>query len=139
MTPSRTSKQRSKTRKELLQSSNDLSSLESSSKMAEPFRTTTSKRSPLSTLSFDFVVVPCKSSSRHSLAKPSLWTSKQTTPSKTSRLRSRTRKEFLQSSNDSSSLESSLKTDVLCPTTTSRRSPLSILFFVFVVVPCKSS
>merc|ERR1711943_103616 len=46
LTPLRTSKLRSKTRRVSLQTSKDLSSLESSSRTAEPSLITTSKRSP---------------------------------------------------------------------------------------------
>merc|ERR1712166_1211994 len=59
-------------------------------------------------------------------------------PSRTSRPRSKTRKVFLQISKDSSSLESNSKTVEPSPTTTSRRSPLSISSSDLEVV-CKSS
>merc|ERR1712224_452294 len=64
--------------------------------------------------------------------------SSQLTPSRMSRLRSRTRKVFLQISRDSSSLESSSKTAELSPITTSRRSPPSISSSDSEVV-CRSS
>merc|ERR1711988_1115876 len=53
LTPLRTSRPRSKTRKVFLQISKDLSSLESNLRMAELFLTTTSKRSPHSIWSSD--------------------------------------------------------------------------------------
>merc|ERR1711998_462508 len=80
----------------------------------------------------------CKSSLRPSLVRPSLSMSSQQTLSKTSRLRSRTRKVFPQISKDSSSPVSSSSTAEPSPTTTSRRSPLSISFSDSEVV-CKSS
>merc|ERR1712071_303356 len=52
-TPSKTSRPRSKTKKVSHQISKDSSSLESNLRMAEPFLTTTSKKSPLSTWSLD--------------------------------------------------------------------------------------
>merc|ERR1711939_423833 len=55
-----------------------------------------------------------------------------------SRLRSRTKKVFLQISRDSSSLESSSRAAELCRTTTSRRSPPSISCSDSEVV-CRSS
>merc|ERR1712028_54958 len=99
--------------------------LESNLKMEELSPTTTSKRSPLSIWSSDLEVV-CKSSSRPSLVKPSPLMSSQQTPSRTSKPRSKIRKESLQISKDSSSPESNLKTEEPSPTTTSKRSPLSI-------------
>merc|ERR1712167_507168 len=56
LTPLKTSRPRSKTRKVSHQISKDLSSLESNLRMAEPFLTTTSKRNPLSTWSSDLEV-----------------------------------------------------------------------------------
>merc|ERR1712070_366448 len=53
LTPSKTLRPRSKTRKVSHQISKDLSSPESNSRMAEPFLTTTSKKSPRSTWSLD--------------------------------------------------------------------------------------
>merc|ERR1712022_28715 len=122
LTPLRTSRLRSKTRKVSLQISKDLSSLESNLKMVELFPTTTSKRSPLFTWSSD-LEVECKSSSRPSLVRPSLSMLSQLTPLRTSRPRSKTRKVSLQISKDLSSLESNLKMVELFPTTTSKRSP----------------
>merc|ERR1711934_1229967 len=81
-TPSRTSRLRSKIRKVSLQISKDLSSLESNSRTAEPFPTTTSKRS-LPSISSSDLEVECKSSSRPSLVRPSPSMSSQQTPSKT--------------------------------------------------------
>merc|ERR1712224_831748 len=124
LTPSRTLRPRSKTRKVSLQISKDSSSLVSNSRTAEPSPTTTSKRSPLSISSSDSEVV-CKSSSRPSLVRPSPSMSSQLTPSRTSRPRSRIRKESHQISKDSSSLESNLKMAELFLTTTSKRSPHS--------------
>merc|ERR1712167_136339 len=66
LTPSRMSRLRSKIRKVSLQISKDLSSLESSSRMAEPFLTTTSKRSLLSTWCSDSEVDSDKSTLRSS-------------------------------------------------------------------------
>jgi len=71
MTRSPTSKLRSKTRKGSLQSNKDSSSLVNSWKMDVLFLTTTSKRSLLCTLYFVLEVVPCKSSSRPWLVRPS--------------------------------------------------------------------
>merc|ERR1712010_128055 len=80
----------------------------------------------------------CKSSLRPSPVRLSLWTLSQLTLSRMSRPRSKTRKVFLQISRDSSSLVSSSRTVEPSPTTTSRRSPLSISFSDLEVV-CKSS
>merc|ERR1712086_885021 len=121
-TPSKTSRLRSKTRKESHQISKDSSSPESNLRMAELFLTTTSKRSPHFISSSDLEVV-CKSSSRLSPVRPSPSMSSQQTPSRTSRPRSKTRKESHQISKDSSSLESNLRMAELFLTTTSKRSP----------------
>merc|ERR1711935_554571 len=123
--PLKTSRLRSKTRKVFLQISKDSSSPESNLRMAELFLTTTSKRSPHFISSSDLEVV-CKSSSRLSPVRPSLSMSSQQTPSRMSRLRSKTRKESHQISKDSSSLESNSKTAELSLTTTSRRNLPSI-------------
>merc|ERR1711934_282944 len=125
LTPLRTSRLRSKTRKVFLQISKDSSSLESSSRMAELFPTTTSRRSQPSISCSDSEVV-CRSSSRPSLVRPSPLMSSQQTPSRTSRPRSRTRKESHQISKDSSSPESNSRMAELFLTTTSKRSQLSI-------------
>merc|ERR1711977_363730 len=125
LTPSRTLRPRSKTRKVFLQISKDSSSLVSNSRMAEPFPTTTSKRSPLSISSSDSEV-ECKSSSRPSLVRPSPSMLSQLIPLRTSRPRFKTRKVSLQISKDLSSLESNLRMEEPSPTTTSKRSPLSI-------------
>merc|ERR1711904_353780 len=125
LTWARTSRPRSKTRKVSHQTNRDLSSLVSNSRMAEPSLTTTSKRSPPSTWFSDSEEV-CKSSSRPSLVRPSPSMSSQLIPSKMSRPRSKTRKVSHQTSKDSSSQESSSRTEELSLTTTSRRSPLSI-------------
>merc|ERR1712100_161504 len=137
LTPSRTLRPRSKTRKVSLQISKDSSSLVSNSRTAEPSPTTTSKRSPLS-ISFSDSEVVCKSSSRPSLVRPSPSMSSQLTPSRMSRPRSRTKKVFLQISRDSSSQESNSRMAELSPTTTSRRSPPSISSSDSEVV-CRSS
>merc|ERR1712227_274299 len=137
LTPSRTSRPRSKTRRVFLRISKDSSSLVSNSRTAEPSATTTSKRSPLSISSSDSEVV-CKSSSRLSLVRPSLLMSSQPTPSRTSRPRSKIRRVSHQTSKDSSSLESNSRMEELSPTTTSRRSPPSISSSDSEVV-CKSS
>merc|ERR1712100_220215 len=125
LTPLKTSRLRFKTRKVFLQISKDLSSLVSSSKMAEPSATTTSKRKALSTLSSD-LEVECRSSSRLSLVRPSPSMLSQPILSKTSRPRSKTRKESHQTSKDSSSLESNLRMVELSVTTTSKRKAPSI-------------
>merc|ERR1712139_235314 len=122
LTPSKTSRPRSKTKKVFLQISKDLSSPVSSSRMEEPSLTTTSKRSPLSISSSDSEV-ECKSSSRPSLVRPSPLMLSQLTPSRTSRPRSKTKKVSLQISKDLSSLESNLRMVELFQTTTSKRSP----------------
>merc|ERR1712224_502772 len=137
LTPSRTLRPRSKTRKVSLQISKDSSSLVSNSRTAEPSPTTTSKRSPLSISSSDSEVV-CKSSSRPSLVRPSPSMSSQLTPSRTSRPRSKTRKVSLQISKDLSSLVSNSRMEEPSPITTSKRSPLSISSSDLEVV-CKSS
>merc|ERR1711935_882925 len=116
----------SRIRKEFPQISKDSSSPESSSRMEEPSPTTTSKRSQPSILSLDLEVV-CRSSSRLSPVRPSPLMSSQQTPLRTSKPRSRIRKEFPQISKDSSSPESNLKMEKLSPTTTSKRSQPSIL------------
>merc|ERR1712151_364723 len=137
LTPSSQSKPRSRTKKVSLQINSASSSPESSSKTAELLQTTTSKRSQPS-ISYSASVVVCKSSSRPSLARPSLLTLKELTPLSLSRLRSKTRKEFPQINSASSSPESNSKTDVLSLTTTSKRNQPSISYSVYVVV-CKSS
>merc|ERR1711943_62436 len=108
-TPSRTSRPRSKIRKVSHQTSKDLSSLESNSRMEELFQTTTSKKSQPPTWSSDLEVV-CKSSSRPSPVRPSPSMLSQLTPLRTSKLRSKTRRVSLQISKDLSSLESSSRT-----------------------------
>merc|ERR1712227_1157074 len=128
---------RSKTRRESHQTSKDSSSLESNSRMAEPSPTTTSKRSQPPTWFSDLEEV-CKSSSRPLLVRPSPSMLSQLIPSRTSRPRSKIRKVSHQISRDSSSLESSSRTAEPSPTTTSRRSPLSISSSDLEVV-CKSS
>merc|ERR1712086_1187408 len=105
--------------------------------MAELFLTTTSKRSPHFISSSDLEVV-CKSSSRPSPVRPSPLMSNQQTPSRTSRPRSKTRKESHQISKDSSSPESNLRMAELFLTTTSKRSPHFISSSDLEVV-CKSS
>merc|ERR1712146_736770 len=83
-----------------------------------------SRRSPLS-ISFSDSEEVCRSSSRPSLVRPSPLMSSQLTPSRTSRLRSKTRRESHQISKDSSSLESNSRMTEPFLTTTSKRSPLS--------------
>merc|ERR1712205_141838 len=95
LTPSRTSRPRSKIRKVSHQTSKDLSSLESNLRMEELFQTTTSKKSQPSTWSSDLEVV-CKSSSRPSPVRPSPSMLSQLTPLRTSKLRSKTRRVSLQ-------------------------------------------
>merc|ERR1712086_41378 len=125
-TPLRTSKLRSRIRKVFLQISKDSSSPESSSRMEEPSPTTTSKRSQPSILSLDLEVV-CRSSSRLSPVRPSPLMSSQQTQLRTSKQRSKIRKEFPQISKDSSSPESNLKMEELSPTTTSKKNQPFIL------------
>merc|ERR1711935_490323 len=136
-TLSRMSRLRSRTKKASLQISKDSSSPESNLKMAELFLITTSKRSPLSISSSDLEVV-CRSLSRLSPVRPSPLMSSQQTPLRTSKPRSRIRKEFPQISKDSSSPESNLKMEELSPTTTSKRNQPFILSLDLEVV-CKSS
>merc|ERR1712021_276119 len=136
-TPLRTSKPRSRIRKEFPQISKDSSSPESNLKMEELSPTTTSKRSQPSILSLDLEVV-CKSSSKLSPVRPSPLMSSQQTPLRTSKQRSKIRKEFPQISKDSSSPESNLKMEELSPTITSKRNPHFISFLDSEVV-CKSS
>merc|ERR1712156_446732 len=121
LTPLRTSRPRSRTKRESHQINRDLSSPVSNSRMEEPSPTTTSRRSPHSILSSDSEEV-CRSSLRLSLERPSPLRSSHPTPLRTSRLRSRTRRESHQTNRDSSSLESSLRMEELFLTTTSRRS-----------------
>merc|ERR1711937_235262 len=112
LTPSRMSRLRSKTRKVSHQTSRDSSSLVSSLRTEELSLTTTSRRSPLS-ISFSDLEVVCRSSSRLSLVRPSPSMSSQQTPLKTSRPRSKTRKESHQISRDSSSQESNSRMEEL--------------------------
>merc|ERR1712070_1014213 len=125
LTPLRLSRPRSRIRKEFPQNSRDLSSPVSSSKTAEPSRTTTSRRNLPSTWSSDLEEV-CRSSSRPSPERPSPLRLSRPIPSRLSRPRFRTRKEFPQISRDSSSLASSSRTAELSRTTTSRKSLPSI-------------
>merc|ERR1711935_883826 len=127
----------SRIRKEFPQISKDSSSPESNLKMEELSPTTTSKRSQPSILSLDLEVV-CKSSSRLSPVRPSPLMSSQQTQLRTSKQRSKIRKEFPQISKDLSSLESNLKTEELSPTITSKRNPHFTSFLDSEVV-CKSS
>merc|ERR1712168_376604 len=131
------SRPRFKTRKVFHQISNVLSLPASNSKMVEHCPTITFKRNQPFTWSSVSVVV-CKSLSRHSLERLSLWKSKLLTPSKMSKLKFRTKKVFHQTSNVLSSPVNNLKTEELFLIITSRRNQLFILSFVFVVV-CKSS
>merc|ERR1712076_228523 len=125
-TPSRTSRLRSKTRKESHPISRDSSSPESSLRTEEPFLITTSRRSPLFISCSDLEVV-CKFSSRPSPVRPSPSKLSHLTPSRTSRQRSRTRKVSHPISRDLSLLESSLRTEEPFRITTSRRNLPSIL------------
>merc|ERR1712100_693020 len=136
-TPLRTSRPRFKIRKESPQASKDSSSPESNLRMDVLSKTTTSKRNPPSISSSDSEVV-CKSSSRPSPERPLPLMSNNPTPSKTSRLRSKTKKVFPQTSKDLSSPESNSKTAAPFRTTTSRRNPLSTWFSDLEEV-CKSS
>merc|ERR1739841_493923 len=125
-TLSKQSKQRSKTKRVSLQTSNVLSSLASNSKMAAPSKTTTSKKSPPSTLCSGSVE-GCRSSSKHSLVRPSPSRSRAQTPSKPSKQRSKTKKVSLQTSNVLSLLASNSKMAAPSKTTTSKKSPPSTL------------
>merc|ERR1712180_117026 len=82
LTPSRTSRPRSRTRRASPRTSRGRSSLASSLRTAGPSPTTTSRRSPLSTLSSVLGEV-CRSSSRPSPARPSPLRSSPPTPSRT--------------------------------------------------------
>jgi hypothetical protein len=124
-TPLKMLKLKSKIKKESHQISKDSFSLESNLKMEELFQTTTFKKSQLSTWFSDLEEV-CKSSSRLLLEKPSLLMLSQLTPLKTSRPKSKTKKEFHQISKDLSSLESNLKMEEPFLTTTSKKNPLFI-------------
>jgi len=73
----------------------------------------------------------CKSLSRLSLERLSLWKSSHLTLSRMSKRRSRTRKEFPQINNDLSSLESNSKMDELSLTTIFRRNLLFTWYFDF--------
>jgi hypothetical protein len=121
-TPSKTSRPRSKTRRESLPTSRDSSLLANYLRTAEPSLTITYKRNPPFTSSL-VSEVKCRSSSRPLPERPSPSTFNQPTPSKTSRPRSKTRRESLPTSRDSSLLASSLRTGELSLTTTSRRNP----------------
>merc|ERR1712183_59474 len=136
-TPSRTSRLRSKTRKVSHPISKDLSSPVSSSRMEEPSPTTTSRRNPLSISSSDLEVV-CRSSSRHSLERPSPSRSSHLTPLRTSRPRFKIRKVSHPISRDSSSPESSSRTEEPFLITTFKRNQPSILCSDLEVV-CKFS
>merc|ERR1711907_307340 len=137
LTPSRMSRLRSKTKKVSHQISRDSSSLVNSSKTAELSPTTTSRKSQPSISCSDSEEV-CKSSSRLSLVRPSPSMSSQQTLLRTSRPRSKTRKESHQISRDSSSLVSNLRMEELFLTTTSRRNLPSTWSSDSEVV-CKSS
>merc|ERR1711971_404940 len=126
LTPSRTSRLRSKIRKVFHPISKDLSSPVSSSRMEEPFPTTTSRRNQLSISSLDSEVV-CRSSSRLSLERPSPSRLSHLTPLRTSRQRFKIRKVFHPISKDLSSPVSSSRMEEPFPTITFRRSQLSIL------------
>merc|ERR1712070_568290 len=121
----KTSRPRSRTRKVFPQISKDLSSQVSNSKTEEPSRTTTSRRNLPSISSSDLEVV-CKSLARLSLVRPLPSMLNNPTPLRTSRPRSRTKKESPQTSKDLSSPVSNSRMDVLSKTTTSKRSPLFI-------------
>merc|ERR1712166_104991 len=97
----------------------------------------TSKRSQPFISSSD-LEVECKFSSRPSLERPSLLMSSQRTPSRTSKQRSKIRKESHQISKDSSSLENNLRMEELSPTIISKKNLLFISSSDLEVV-CKSS
>merc|ERR1712232_1485824 len=137
LTPSKTSRLRSKTKKVSHLISKDLSSLESNLRMEELSLTTTSKRSQLSISSLDLEEV-CKSSSRPLLERPSLLMLSQQTQLKMLRPRSKIRKVSHQISKDLSSLVSNSRTEELSPITTSKKSPLSTWSLDLEEV-CKSS
>merc|ERR1712157_296520 len=137
LTPSRTSRLRSKIRKVSHPISRDLSSPVSSSRMEEPFPTTTSRRNPLSISSLDSEVV-CRSSSRLSLERPAPSRSSHLTPLRTSRPRFKIRKESHPISRDLSSLVSSSRMEEPFLITTFKRNPLFISCSDSEVV-CRSS
>merc|ERR1711976_487475 len=127
LTQLRTLRPRSKIRKVSHQTSKDSSSPESNSRTEGLSPITISKRNLPSTWFSDLEVV-CRSSSRPSLVRPSPLMSNQLTPLRMSRLRSKIRKVSHQTSKDLSSLESNLKTEEPCPTTTSRKNQPSTWF-----------
>merc|ERR1712146_93231 len=121
LTPSKMLRPRSRTKKVFLQISKDSSSLESSSRTAEPSPTTTSRRSQPSILCSDSEEV-CRSSLRLSLVRPSPSMSSQLTPSRTSKPRSKIRRVSHQTNRDLSSLVSNSRMEEPFLTTTSRRN-----------------
>merc|ERR1712014_335072 len=121
LTPLRTSRPRSKTKKVSHLISKDLSSLESNLRMEELSPTTTSKRSQLS-ISYSDLEEVCKSSSRPLLERPSLLMLSQQTQLRMLRPRSKIRKVSHQISKDLSSLVSNSRTEELSLITTSRRN-----------------
>merc|ERR1711976_883728 len=137
LTPSKTSRLRSKTKKVFHQISKDSSSLVSNLRMAEPSLTTTSKRSQLS-ISYSDLEEVCKSSSRPWLVRPSLLMLSQHTQLRMLRPRSKIRKVSHQISKDLSSLVSNSRTEELSPITTSKKSQLSTWSLDLEEV-CKSS
>merc|ERR1712215_331197 len=125
----RMSKLRFRTKKEFPQTNRDLSLLVSSWRMEELFLITTfRRRAPF--ISFSVSEVACRSLSRPSPAKPSLWRWNHLIPLKMLRQRSRTRKEFPQTSRGLYLLVSSWRMEELSLTTTSRRRAPFISFFV---------
>merc|ERR1712166_1266599 len=97
----------------------------------------TSKRSQPFISSSD-LEVECKFSSRPSLERPSLLMSSQQIPSRTSKQRSKIRKESHQISKDSSLLVSNLRMEELSPTIISKKN-LPFTWSSDLEVVCKSS
>jgi hypothetical protein len=128
---------RSKTKKVSLQTNNVSFLLESNLKMEELSLTTTFKRNQPSTWFLDSEVA-CKSSSRLSLVRPSPLRSSQQTLLRTSKLKFKIKKVFLQINNVSFSLESNLKMEEHFLTTIFKKNQPSTWFLDLEVV-CKSS
>jgi len=118
-------RQRSKTRKEFLPISKDLSLQESNWKMEEPFQTITFKKNQPFTWFWDSEE-ECKSLLRPLLVKPLPWMWNHLIPSTMLRLKFKIRKGFHPINRDWFSLENSLKMEGHCQTITSKRNLLFI-------------
>ena len=123
LTPLRTSRPRSRTKKESLPINKDSSLLENNWKTAELSLTTIFKKNQLSTWFWDWEE-ECRFSSKHWLERLLLLTLNLQTLLKTSKLRSKIRKVSHPINKDSSSLGSNWKMEEHWVTTTSRRNPL---------------